>query len=377
MFDIFISSIAISIACFSLFLLPKGQPSGPLKLVLICLVFFSAGPIVFNLAPVFIQLYVGLVPSIFFLFIPAFFLYHDALISIKPWCWNNTMLKHFAPVPFALLLGLAVITLPEETFKQMFFSSAPLNSWWLSLLSILFFISILSWCVLSCTYLISSLRRTVKHRERIKLVYADKTGRNLNWIVIASILMVFTWAYALVVLAFEDQLLDYGVSETGILVLLAIVVWLVGYYGVNQRPGVEEVQNKLDTLDDQASKKPYERSALSQEDLYRISTKLSVAVNEDKVHFDSALNLPKLSKHLSEPSQYVSQTLSQQLNTTFFDFINRARISEAEQLLICTSDSILDIAYDIGFNSKSSFYKAFRQYMDMTPTQYRKSHETR
>ena len=374
MFDIFISSIATSIACFSLFLLPKGQPTGALTLVLICLVFFSAGPIVFNLSPALIQVYVGLVPGVFFLFIPAFFLYHDALISIKPWCWDNKMLKHFAAVPIALLLGIAVIILPEEAFKQMFFSSESLRSWWLSLLSILFFISVLSWCVLSCTYLVSILCRTIKHQERIKLVYADKTGRNLNWIVITSILIVFTWAYSLVVLAFEDQLLDYGVSETGTLILLAIGVWLIAHNGIKQRPGFEEIQDELNPFNDQTNKKPYERSALSQEDLHRISTKLSVAVGKDKVHFDSALNLPRLSKHLGEPSQYISQTLSQHLNTTFFDYINSARISEAKQLLMGTNDSILDIAYDIGFNSKSSFYKAFRQDMDMTPTQYRKSH---
>ena len=377
MFDIFISTIAMSVACFSLFLLPKDHPTRALSLVLICLVFLSAGSVVFNLLPALTQVYVSLIPSIFFLLIPAFWLYHDALISVKPWCWDNKLLKHFVTVPIAMLLGIALLVLPEEDFKQMFFSSEPVSKWWLSLLSMLFFIGVLSWCVLSCAYVISILRRTAKYQKRIKLVYADKSGRNLNWIVITSILIVFTWVYGLIVLALEDQLLDYGVSETGTLILLAIVVWLVAHNGIRQRPGFVEIQDEPNALNDQTNKKPYERSSLGQNDLNRISSKLSVAVDRDKVHFDSALNLPKLSKHIGEPSQYISQTLSQQLNTTFFDYINTARINEAKELLQSTSNSILEIAYAIGFNSKSSFYKAFRQDMDMTPTQYRKSHPIR
>ena len=114
-------------------------------------------------------------------------------------------------------------------------------------------------------------------------------------------------------------------------------------------------------------------SAVSDDHLQKISLKLSGAVSEDQVHLEPDLNLLKLAKHVGEPSQYISQTLSQQLNTNFFDFINRARIDEAKELLTSTDDSVLDIAYATGFNSRSSFYKAFRQYMNQTPSQYRKS----
>ena len=74
-----------------------------------------------------------------------------------------------------------------------------------------------------------------------------------------------------------------------------------------------------------------------------------------------------------KPSQYVSQTLSQQLGTTFFDFINGARIDDAKQMLVDTDESVLDIALTIGFNSRSSFYKAFKQFTGVTPSQYRKT----
>ncbi|RUO48048.1 helix-turn-helix transcriptional regulator [Pseudidiomarina donghaiensis] len=82
-------------------------------------------------------------------------------------------------------------------------------------------------------------------------------------------------------------------------------------------------------------------------------------------------SLVKLAKHVAEPPQYISQTLSQYLETTFFDFINRARIDNACQLLATTNHSVLDIAYATGFNSRSAFYKAFKNYLNQTPSEYR------
>lgn len=371
MLDIFISSMAMAIGCFSLFLIPKEQSKAPLTLMMLCLIFFSAGTIVFEIFPVLTQLYVSLIPVVFFLFVPAFWLYHDAIIDRKRWHWHHKRLKHFATAPIMVLLGIAVLSLSENDFKLMFFSSEPLNNSSLELLAMMFFICVLVWCILSCAYVASIFYRTMKYKEQIKLVYADEAGRNLRWISITSALISFTWVYALAVLAVDERWQNYGVSQTGVLVLLMAIVWVVALNGVKQRPAFEDTREEVNTTTEQPSKKPYERSALNQEDLHRISSKLDAALHQDKVHVKPDLNLLKLSKHVGEPSQYISQTLSQHLNTTFFDFINAARINEAKQLLAKANDSVLEVAYATGFNSRSSFYKAFRQYTNQTPTQYR------
>jgi AraC-like DNA-binding protein len=195
----------------------------------------------------------------------------------------------------------------------------------------------------------------------------------LTWLSLTSLLILLTCVYGLVALAVENRWQDYGISETGVLVLLALIVWTVALNGLRQRPGFEDTQLATGAMNDEPDNKPYERSALSTDHLQRISFKLSGALSEDQVHLEPDLNLLRLAKHVGEPSQYVSQTLSQQLDTNFFDFINRARIEAAKALLMNTDDSVLDIAYATGFNSRSSFYKAFRQYTNQTPSQYRKS----
>jgi len=70
-------------------------------------------------------------------------------------------------------------------------------------------------------------------------------------------------------------------------------------------------------------------------------------------------------------AQYLSQTLNQTLQQSFYDYINDARIAAAKQQLQHTDDSVLNIAMAVGFNARSSFYKAFKASTGLTPAQFR------
>ncbi|MAD73529.1 MAG: hypothetical protein CML20_01770 [Rheinheimera sp.] len=72
-----------------------------------------------------------------------------------------------------------------------------------------------------------------------------------------------------------------------------------------------------------------------------------------------------------------SQTANQTLQQSFYDYINEARIAAAKHLLLQTNDSVLTIAMAVGFNARSSFYKAFKIYTGLTPAQYRTTHAQR
>ncbi len=124
-------------------------------------------------------------------------------------------------------------------------------------------------------------------------------------------------------------------------------------------------------LPDSSTPAKYQRSALSATDLQRIAAKLQQAVQQDAVQRDEQINLLKLAAHIGVPAAYISQTLSQQLQSNFYDFINQARIEDAKQQLIHSDDSVLTIALAVGFNARSAFYKAFKQYTGMTPGAYK------
>ena len=99
-------------------------------------------------------------------------------------------------------------------------------------------------------------------------------------------------------------------------------------------------------------------------------------VIESKPYLEPSLTIQELSKQVNIPVRDLSVLINHHINQHFFDFINEYRIQKAMQILKNPSKSkltILEILYDVGFNSKSSFNTAFKKYTNQTPTEFRNS----
>jgi YesN/AraC family two-component response regulator len=116
----------------------------------------------------------------------------------------------------------------------------------------------------------------------------------------------------------------------------------------------------------------YQRSALNTEQSNRIANKINDIMRKDKLYLDSCLSLQKLSNTIAISPNYISQTLNETLSTNFFDFINKWRIDAAKPKILANKDTVLNIALEVGFNARSSFYKAFKQETGKTPSEFRK-----
>ncbi|CAN0482038.1 unnamed protein product, partial [Hapterophycus canaliculatus] len=117
--------------------------------------------------------------------------------------------------------------------------------------------------------------------------------------------------------------------------------------------------------------KRYAKSALDTPRAARIAAKLRHAMEVDTLYLDPNLSLWALSSHIGVTDNYVSQTLNEEIRLNFFDFVNGYRIEAAKRALTQTEETILAIAYDVGFNSRSSFYTAFRKVTGQTPSDFR------
>ncbi len=104
--------------------------------------------------------------------------------------------------------------------------------------------------------------------------------------------------------------------------------------------------------------------------------KLTSLMEKEKPYLDFELTLQKLAIQTDIPEKELSILINHHLNKHFFDFINEYRINDAKTLLQDTSKkelTVLEILYSVGFNSKSSFYTAFKKATNQTPSEYRKS----
>jgi AraC-like DNA-binding protein len=153
------------------------------------------------------------------------------------------------------------------------------------------------------------------------------------------------------------------------------ITWVIGIWGVRQQPGL--IRNLPDDAPapTRSALQPakYERSALTDDHAARIAAKIEQAMSRDMLYRDANLSLWDLAKHIKVTSNYVSQTLNMTLNSNFFDYVNKWRIKDAVKQLRDTDETILVVAYDVGFNSRSSFYNAFKREMGTTPSKLRSS----
>jgi AraC-like DNA-binding protein len=97
-------------------------------------------------------------------------------------------------------------------------------------------------------------------------------------------------------------------------------------------------------------------------------------MQSDKPYLEPELTLVQLAGRLAIKPRALSEAINDILNQNFFDFINRHRIQEAQQLLTNPVDkkiTILEVLYQAGFNSKSSFNALFKKYTGQTPTEFR------
>lgn len=120
----------------------------------------------------------------------------------------------------------------------------------------------------------------------------------------------------------------------------------------------------------------YHNSGLNSKLAQELAHKLNTVVDREKLYLENELNLTHLAQRLKVPEGHISQVLSEQLGQNFYEFINRKRVEQAKALLSNGSaefHSILDLAYRVGFNNKTSFNTAFKRFTQLTPSQYRKN----
>ncbi len=129
-----------------------------------------------------------------------------------------------------------------------------------------------------------------------------------------------------------------------------------------------------ETLSDPTPEK-YQNSNLSEGRLFELADKIAQVFERDKIYLNPNLNSEQLAKAIGIPTYQLSQVVNIGLQTTFFDLLSRYRIEEVKKRLASeesSDETILNIAIESGFNSKSSFNSAFKKITGMTPSTYRK-----
>lgn len=123
----------------------------------------------------------------------------------------------------------------------------------------------------------------------------------------------------------------------------------------------------------------YTRSGISQEDAQRYKERILQLMEQKKPYLDSELTLRGLAKQVGITYHQASQVINRQMNQRFFSFVNYYRIQLAKNMMADPATSkmpIVELAIEVGFKSKSSFYDAFKKATNLTPTQFKENLKT-
>lgn len=120
--------------------------------------------------------------------------------------------------------------------------------------------------------------------------------------------------------------------------------------------------------------KKYGDKKIEEGEAGQLAKSLKALMEQEKMFIESNLNLPLVAKKVKTSPHRLSKYLNDNLNKSFTQYINEYRIEEAKKLILQKGHLTLEaIGYEVGFNSRSTFYSSFKKYTGQTPSAYKKT----
>jgi len=294
---------------------------------------------------------------------PAFFHYIAARTT-------TASSSHFPWRDFALPIAGCVVcigfwTLPVQTKESMFISGELPAGFLPAALALSAFALMLLWLFTSFAYLVAILRRLAAFRVLIRQLYSDAEERDMRWIDVAMALLVLIWSVGAFSLANENFADGSLFIEELFLTLIAGGLLVLNIFAPTT------THETILTVEVEKPEIKYARSALTNDRAEKLANRLELAMRQDRLYLDPSLSLQQLSKHIGALPNQVSQTLNQEIGVTFFDYVSRWRIEASKPLIKEGELSVLAVALEVGFNSRSAFYNAFKRETGTTPKGFR------
>ena len=285
--------------------------------------------------------------------------------------WTSAKLKHFAFVLFYLIVSFSFFIKDSASKLAAYQTDTTIHPDLLTIIILLFFLQVI-------IYGRKMLRKLNAHQKNTQLYSAKGAAIQLGWLrhlVIAVLVMLFFWFLEIF---FQSPWIHYSFNAT-----LFIGVFLLAHFSVQQQAvfpvdskeqaAVVQLLSEVTEVSDKTTD-----ALLSKKELQDLSKILQEVMVSQKPYLDNELNLPKLADKLAIPAYKLSFLLNNHIGENFATFINKHRAEAAKAILSnpkMTHLTLVQVAYEAGYNSKTVFNTHFKKNIGTSPSAYRKKHK--
>ncbi len=337
------------------------------------------------------------------LFFPIFYLYIQSLTH-RNFSFSKKDWLHFIPAILILILNLPYLFLSFE--KKLWFVSGGYSLItddsliiYLRIINQLGVFGIMNLQLL--VYFVLSVYFYKNYKLEIEDIFSYKKNIDLKWIKVFIIFFLFLFVmidtvhffniktntfhrilFNAAMLIFNFFIFAYGMHQKNIYSKSELQkINNFSSFSINthnnsvNENNTEVNESSVSAIDNNENTSfKYQKSSLTDLQKSHIIENLEKYM-KGKPYYYSNLTIDEVAEALQTNSKYLSQVINETYQKNFFTYINLFRINDSIEMLLSTqfqNYSMEGIANTVGFNSKSSFYSAFKKYTGYTPTAFKK-----
>jgi AraC-like DNA-binding protein len=294
---------------------------------------------------------------IFFTFPVVFYLYFKYTATGKQ-KFDKKDLYHFISYSFFLFFLVKLLIVDKNILDVLHKNSFNL---------ITFLISSLSYMVI---YAVLSVKQLYKYKKISESQYSNQ-NEYYNFRFQLGVCLYYYFSYLVYII------LGLTMAENGIDIYLkyifminyTILICMIIFYEFSQSLYYSKKYFASLNL------KSYRNSGLKNTSVGNYVDKIRLTMDNEKLWKNPDVNIDDISKLTNIPKHHITQVLNENIKKNFYTFVNEYRSNEVIDMFKNNKYSnwtILSIAYESGFNSKSSFNSFFKKYTGKTPSEYRR-----
>lgn len=300
---------------------------------------------------------VSLVKDLFFL---------NKEISGKDWDWILMTSMDMVAEPFYAFILIELCRPGHLTYKTMALHEAPFILLpvllWITRIEIFYDILVCWSAVYGLYYAVWTMMTIPKYHKMLRERFSYDDNINLNWLrtILGSFFIILTlWVIDSLMINFY---LEYVYMIGTMIIWMFILSFIYSHESVISELAVAKVPS-----DEPAAEVTAETD--------EIGIRIEQLMLAERAYLVPTLKISDVARQIGSNRTYVSNWFNRNRQSTFFSYVNQLRIKHACRLLNTTDMPLEAIAQVSGFNSKSSFYRIFKNLKCCTPNEYRDNPE--